>query len=42
MARLCWQADRRDLPEQCATNPLVEELVLCLRKYLTMNKPMFN
>jgi DNA-binding transcriptional LysR family regulator len=29
-------------PEQSTTNPIVEEFVLCLRKYLSTNKPMFN
>jgi DNA-binding transcriptional LysR family regulator len=29
-------------PEQSTTSPIVEEFVLCLRKYLSMNKPMFN
>jgi DNA-binding transcriptional LysR family regulator len=29
-------------PEQFTMNPMVEEFALCLRKYLTMNKPMFN
>jgi DNA-binding transcriptional LysR family regulator len=29
-------------PEQSATNPIVEEFVFCLRRYLRTNKPMFN
>jgi DNA-binding transcriptional LysR family regulator len=29
-------------PEQSTPNPIVEEFVLCLRKHLRMNRPMFN
>ena len=29
-------------PEQITANPIVQEFALCLRKYLSTNKPMFN